>query len=784
MKHKLLLLLVLALFMIINLNGSDYLEYYFQLPYQNTKTINELNEICSVDKFDDHFVYAYANPKQFSQVALRFPSFKLLTNPSLEFPVPVAMNREEMRDWDSYPSYSTYITMMNQFALDYPNLCSVESIGTSVDNREILVAKISDNVANDEAEAKFFYTGQMHGDEIVCSVLFLRLIDYLLVNYGSDAEITNIINNTQIYINPLSNPDGLYTNNDNTINGATRYNANGVDLNRNFPTPTGIQHPDGNTWQPETIAMMDFAQEHRFVMSSNSHSGAVVVNYPWDIWSRRHPDDNWLQLISRIYADTVHENAPNSYMTDFENGITNGYDWYSTSGSRQDWYTYERNCREITIELSEAKLLPASQLNAHWNYNYQSMIKWLKEINYGIKGIVTDNAGSPLEAKIEVLEHDTNQDRSFIFSSALHGDYYRPLFSGSYDLKISAEGYESLIINDVVVVNETLTEVNAVLEEAVLTSWDGYVYDIDANAINNASIHLTNLTTYETTSNEVGYFNIPSLYSGMYQLTVSASEYQTLRQDIYVSSESQTLEIFLNESTAMSFESELTADWYSSTTTPWSRSSDAAYEGNYSLKSGSIGNQSSTDIKYELNSQQSLISFYYKVSSEAGYDLFKFYINNNLVDSWSGEIDWTLAEYQVNAGQNTFRWEYVKDLYVQAGSDCAWIDLVQFPASTGNEMNEDIVLVPQVLECYPNPFNPEVNIRFYQSKAKPISHISIYNLKGQKVSQLSNLSQENGYHNAVWNGLDFNSKEVASGLYFVIVDNGLHRQTKKIILMK
>ena len=784
MKQKFILLAVLLLTTIINIFPSDYLEYYFKVPYQSNKMIKELNEICSVDNFDNQFVYAYANPKQFSKVAYSFPNYELLTNPSNEFPIPVAMTREEMRDWDSYPSYSTYVDMMNQFALDYPNLCSVESFGTSIDNRDLLVAKISDNVSIDEAEPEFFYSGQMHGDEIVCYVLFLRLIDYLLENYDTDPEIAEIVNSTQIYINPLSNPDGLYTDNDNTINGATRYNANGIDLNRNFPSPIGDEHPDDNAWQPENIAMMNFSSQHRFVMSSNSHSGAVVVNYPWDTWSRRHPDDNWFQYVSRLYADTVHENAPSPYMTDYNNGITNGYDWYQTFGNRQDWFNYELHCREITIELSFNKALPANQLNDHWEYNYQSMIKWLKEVNYGIQGIVTDAEGNPLEAKIEILNHDLEQDNSCVFSSPLHGDYYRPIYAGEYSMKISAEGYESQIIDNVIVENNSATVVNVALNEAVLTSFDGYIYDLDSQAINNAIITVTNSSTYEVSSNEIGYFNIPEIYSGQYFLTVTGEGYQTYTDYINLTAEPETLEIFLNESNAISFETELSPEWYSTTTTGWSRSDDQAYDGSYSLKSGNINNSRSTDIQIDVNNQQSVVSFYYKVSSEESYDFLNFYINDTQMGSWSGEVDWSYAEFAIPEGNNTLKWEYVKDVYVGEGSDCAWIDLVELPALTDNNCNEDVNIVIEPISCYPNPFNPEVNIRFYQSANNPISNISIYNIKGQKVSELKDLPQIMGYHNTVWYGRDAENNNVASGIYFVVVDDGVHTHTKKILLMK
>ena len=115
----------------------------------------------------------------------------------------------------------------------------------------------------------------MHGDETGGYILMLHLADYLLKNYLTSSRVKTLLDNLEIWINPLANPDGTYRN-DNTINSPTRYNANGFDLNRNFPDPL-----NPNTFkQKETLDMIKFLRKHRFVLSANFHSGAEVVNYP------------------------------------------------------------------------------------------------------------------------------------------------------------------------------------------------------------------------------------------------------------------------------------------------------------------------------------------------------------------------------------------------------------------------------------------------------------------------------------------------------------------------
>lgn len=74
-------------------------------------------------------------------------------------------------------------------------------------------------------------------------------------------------------------------------------------------------------------------------------------------------------------------------------------------------------------------------------------------------------------------------------------------------------------------------------------------------------------------------------------------------------------------------------------------------------------------------------SYYYKVSSEENYDVLLFYIDGNLMDEFSGSIDWSMATYTVTPGIHEFKWTYYKDNSISSGEDCVWIDDVKFPAS-------------------------------------------------------------------------------------------------------
>ncbi|MCD4730136.1 MAG: T9SS type A sorting domain-containing protein [Bacteroidales bacterium] len=105
------------------------------------------------------------------------------------------------------------------------------------------------------------------------------------------------------------------------------------------------------------------------------------------------------------------------------------------------------------------------------------------------------------------------------------------------------------------------------------------------------------------------------------------------------------------------------------------------YEGVYSAKSGTI-NHNQTSLLYitiEVTTDDQ-ISFFRKVSSESGWDFLKFYIDDNEMDSWSGELAWEEFSYPVAEGEHTFKWEYFKDGSVSNGEDCVWIDYIMLPA--------------------------------------------------------------------------------------------------------
>ena len=411
-------------------------EYFFSLQIQQPEEAALLTRLCSIDKVEGQNLVGYANTAQYQQLLAKGYRPTLLTPPSMleHYAMWDGTNREAF-DWDTYPTYEAYQDMMKQYAEDYPERCTYIDLGTLASGRKLMFCRI--NNGEPDGKPKFLYTSTIHGDELTGMMLMLRLIDELCTS--DDPRIVSLIDRLDIFISPCTNPDGTYYGGNNTVFGARRNNANNADLNRNYPDFDNGPHPDGKEYQPETLMMMELAEQYPFTMAANYHGGSEVLNYPWDTYQPLHPDDDWWQLVCHEYADLTHEHDT-MYMSGFDDGIVNGYVWYPIYGSRQDYMNYYAQCREVTIECSIPYTPNPSTMPMYWTYNHESMLRYMEQCLYGIHGTVTDSVtGAPLEAEVAILTHDHHG--SAVSSHLPAGDYHRPIKGGTYEVTFSCEGY-------------------------------------------------------------------------------------------------------------------------------------------------------------------------------------------------------------------------------------------------------------------------------------------------------------------------------------------------------
>ena len=417
----------------------DRNEYYFSLNVLQPSEIQNISMICSVDGTDGKSVICYANQQQYEKLLQAGYQPTLMTPPSmLEEAVMWDGSNRATYEWDSYPTYDAYRSMMEGFpssALS-DRSCTLLDLGTLNSGRKILGIRL--NNGQPDGKPRFLYSSTMHGDEVTGMMLMLRLIDEFCTS--TDPRIVNILNNVDLFIFPLTNPDGTYYGGNNTMNSARRYNINGVDLNRNYKDYFSGDHPDGNAYALETQWTMQLAQDYLFTMSANYHGGAEVVNYPWDAVYTDHADKDWYEHISSEYVSNTRAYS-SSYMTSpYSSGVTNGADWYVITGSRQDYENAYGECREVTIECSTTKKPSASTMPTYWNYNHTAMLALIEQCINGVHGFVYDaSTNAPLQGvTVTVENHDNNLSKVTTHNV---GDFHRPIKGGTYTFTFAKQDY-------------------------------------------------------------------------------------------------------------------------------------------------------------------------------------------------------------------------------------------------------------------------------------------------------------------------------------------------------
>ncbi|KAL6740828.1 hypothetical protein Aduo_014144 [Ancylostoma duodenale] len=326
------------------------------------------------------------------------------------------------------------------------------------------------------------YVGNMHGNEPIGRELLIRLADYLCdAAIRKDKEVLQLLNSTSIHILPSMNPDGfnLALNTDPRDRGwlTGRGNANGVDLNRDFPDLDGIFYElekmkvprfdhlmdlfaDDKERQPETVAVGQWTLSLPFVLSANLHEGDLVANYPFDSTHQEgvsqysaSPDDGTFRWLAQKYASNHAHMAKNDHPPcdgttkdafARQGGITNGAKWYSVSGGMQDFNYLATNAMELTLELGCEKMPEGEQLPQLWEDNKKALMEYMFAVHSGIKGLVSDAVtGEPIEGAVVWIRNGTDKlPIRHPVTSWLLGDYYRILPAGKYEVLVHAEGYE------------------------------------------------------------------------------------------------------------------------------------------------------------------------------------------------------------------------------------------------------------------------------------------------------------------------------------------------------
>ncbi len=336
----------------------------------------------------------------------------------------------------AYHSYSEL--EQDLFALEdsYPNLAKVSVIGESLEGRNIYALKISDNVNSDEAEAEVLFTGCHHAREWISVEIPFLLGSYLLENYATDPQVQNLVNQSEIWIVPLVNPDGLYYSihfyrywrKNRRNNGDGTY---GVDLNRNYGYQWGYDNTGSTPYtfsetyrgpsafsEPETQAIRDLFAQRNFNALISYHSYSQVILYPWGYTDQPSADDLLLEQIATDMSTRIQSVNGNIY-----GYMQSGESFYLTNGDTTDWSYGVYGIPSFTIELPPADRLQGQFFNAEediqsiFNDNLPAMfylVDWAVQNSSppgGSSEEIRRTPGIRLEVKQEFRDERTEKKR-------------------------------------------------------------------------------------------------------------------------------------------------------------------------------------------------------------------------------------------------------------------------------------------------------------------------------------------------------------------------------------
>ncbi len=321
-----------------------------------------------------------------------------------------------------YADYKTLAqieTRIDDLVATYPALLTKQSIGQSLDGRDIWAITVDAGVPSDAPALCF--NGTQHAREWVSPMTVMYILENLAAGYGVDPEVTACLDSVKFYIIPVVNPDGyLYAwNNDRFWRKNRRDNGDGnfgVDPNRNwdsnFGGPGSSPFTGDDTFrgpsafsEPETVAIRDFILARpEIVAHIDFHSYSQLVLWPYGYVNDvpADPDGAILETLGTEMSDsilTVH----NQYYVPQP-----AHQLYIASGVATDWVYESGGAFSWTIELRPANQfqggfeLPADQLLPTAEENFEA-IKQLA-ISVGSRARFSFAQGPPTLLQTDVAQ--------------------------------------------------------------------------------------------------------------------------------------------------------------------------------------------------------------------------------------------------------------------------------------------------------------------------------------------------------------------------------------------
>ena len=692
-------------------------------------------------------------------------------------------------DFGSMGGYYTYDEIssnLDSMYAQYPNLITQKfSIGTTWEGRDIWAVRISDNPNISEDEPTVGFDALVHAREPQSMATLMYFMWYLLENYGTDPQVTYLVDNREIYCVPCFNADGYEYNHQTNPNGGGMWRKNrrnsgggdyGVDLNRNFSYKWGYDNigssgtPSSETYrgpsafsEPESQAIRDFAILNHYGTHFNMHTYGDDILYPWGYIDAETPDS----LTYREFAADL--------------SIYNGYAFgtgyqllgYPSNGAIRDWMygeqTEKNKIYSYTIEIgpsfwpSQSQIFPVAQQNIG-TMMYQSFV-----------------AGE----YVQLVKH--NFDREYFLPNdivSLTPEFRNKGLATAYNLTFELSSPSQYItINTANASMDSLEARNS----AAIT--DDLSFTISGLAPVNVEIPIVittridnNILSSDTTSITIGY---PVF--------------------IFEDSTNDPNDLWTITATPSNPKWEATTSTYFSPPTSFTDSKTGNYTSNATVT------MTLTNPINILSYTNPKLRFQTKFDIESNWDYGQVRVSTDNGSTWiplegqytepgegsfqpNGEpvydgviSDWVKEEINLNdylSSQFKIQFRLRTDGGVtRDGWYLDDIGVFIYTVPVGLETESKTIYSFSLEQNYPNPFNPVTKIKYSipssGKSSKEFVQLKVYDILGSEVATLVNEGKSAGNYE-----VDFDADKLSSGVYYYQLKAGNFVSTKKMILLR
>ena len=686
------------------------------------------------------------------------------------------LNSHNQNFWLVLAQYHTYqqiIDLADSLAGAFPSICKKYIFGYSIQNRQCVALKISDNVDVDEPEPEVMFDGGIHGDEIGGPENIIRFARDLCLQYGTNPTVTNLINTREIWLYLMVNPDGRYS--------MSRYNANGVDLNRDWAYMwDGWGGSTGPCSQIESKNLRSCMYSNQFVVHTTYHSGTEYISCPWSYRPDQPLDWNHIIQLAGLYSSV--SGYSNLQFGQGYNGM------YAINGSTKDSNYGLMNSISWSMEISYSKQPLASQIMLYYNHNYPSMIAMIENAGYGLEGIVTDAlTGAPVTASVFVNNYFPT------YTDPTAGDYHKYVLPGTYSITVVANGYQSQTINNVVVAANSSTVTDFQLQPG-----EGhYVYKFAASQIPNNNYSDEGLTPAVIGQPDDINYSIGKngwcVLDMQYPIPdVTGSDFTVYEGDTspegYYCYAGQTIDgpwLLLGTGNGTTqFDLAASGLAHAQFIRILDDGDGTAVTPNAGFDLDAI--EATAVIPVELvsftaESEGDKVVLMWQTATETNNSGFE--IQKSEKSNVNGQTVWEKVTFVDGRGTTTEVTNYTyNDKVVKPGTYLYRLKQIDFDGTVAYSPEVEIdVTGPAefaLFQNYPNPFNPTTTIKFSLPKKANVKLI-VYNAVGQVLVELINKTMEEGYHQ-----VQFAAGDYTSGVYYYRLKTSEFTSIKKMLFLK